>query len=361
MRSAILLGLSALAAAQLDFAVIDAAPAPKAPVVVPMGVGAVKSIISTYSSYQPKPTATKKPRGYPIQKRATASSSSTASPSCTSLPAGSGPVPSPDTASAFLNSPTLSSIAAAAPSAKGYTNVFSNLQASSSTNSYLGFTTLNSYDTAACGKMCDSTNGCISFNIFFERDPACVPTTDYPNPPSTNVIKCVLWGSPVTAGNTNNAGQYQQQFQVVIAGSNGYVASSTAPVPGYNPAHNLGNAAINAVNDCNSVNTYITSAFFTDGQPFDPARCAQACAATSAYNQGQGSNVTCQFFNTYILYKNGVAQGQFCAEFTQFLPDSYATNTGQVRGSDNYTIGYSYSYTNATNSGVPSNCKLPGQ
>lgn len=90
---------------------------------------------------------------------------------CQVQPTGAGPVPSPDTASAFLHDEALASSASAAPTPSGYINVFTNLQKSNSAYGYLGFTTLQSYDTQGCANKCTAMKGCQSFNIYFERDP----------------------------------------------------------------------------------------------------------------------------------------------------------------------------------------------
>ena len=68
---------------------------------------------------------------------------------------------------------------------------------------------------------------------------------------STTNIKCVFWGGEVTSDSLSNTGQYRDQFQVVIAGSNGYMNNTLVPVPGYNEPTYLGNAAINAPLDSN--------------------------------------------------------------------------------------------------------------
>jgi len=52
---------------------------------------------------------------------------------CPTLPAGCGPTTSPDTPSAFLANPAYSSAALSAPIPTGYTQVYSNLNASTST------------------------------------------------------------------------------------------------------------------------------------------------------------------------------------------------------------------------------------
>jgi hypothetical protein len=47
------------------------------------------------------------------------------------------------------------------------------------------------------------------------------------------VFQCVLWSGPVNAENAVNAGQWRNKFQVVIAGSNGYVNKSIDTPSGY--------------------------------------------------------------------------------------------------------------------------------
>ena len=96
---------------------------------------------------------------------------------------------------------------------------------------------------------------------------------------------------------------------------------------------------------------------FTGG-PFDPRLCAAACTATSNYDRAHGlptkaNPQTCQFYNTYLLLNNTVPVGQYCAMYNETWSGSYATNTGQYRGKNKYTISHSYSYSNATDAGVP--------
>ncbi|KAI7526860.1 glycoside hydrolase, partial [Hortaea werneckii] len=250
---------------------------------------------------------------------------------CASQPAGAGPVPSPDTASKFQNNPTFASAAVGASPPSGYSQTFSNLQASNNAYGYMGYTTLQSYNPQQCANKCNAITGCVAINIYFERDPAVEPAAGCPNPASTTNIKCVFWGGPVTKENALNTGQYRNQFQVVIAGSNGYVSNSVASPAGYGPATPLGNAAINAPYDKYGFDSYMGSAIFTSG-PFNAQLCADACSMKSAYNRAHpptdGSPVqTCQFFNTYILYMNGPSnpQGQYCAMYSESWPASYAT------------------------------------
>ena len=42
------------------------------------------------------------------------------------------------------------------------------------------------------------------------------------------VQKCVFWGGAISQANANNYGQMRDGFNVVIAGSNGYIASAFA-------------------------------------------------------------------------------------------------------------------------------------
>lgn len=127
----------------------------------------------------------------------------------------------------------------------------------------------------------------------------------------------MFWGGPVGKENTNNAGQWRNQFQVVIAGSNGYVSKSISPQDGYTGPTYLGDAAINAPLDCSGGDTFIVPKTFADG-PFDAGLCAAACTAQSDYNINHPPTdgtkpKTCQFFNTYMLLKNGVPEAQVCS------------------------------------------------
>lgn len=192
-------------------------------------------------------------------------------------------------------------------------------------------------------------------NVYFERDPSVDPdTTNCPNPSSVTMIKCVFWGGPVTTANANNVGQYRANFQVIIAGSNGYVNQTLATPPGYSGPTYLGAAAINAPYDSQGYNTYMGAKIFTSG-PFNASLCADFCTAQNKYNlahpAGNGSPVqTCQFFNTYILYNNTASHslGQYCAIYSEAWSSSYATNVGQYQGSNHLMIDYSYSFANTT-------------
>ena len=113
-------------------------------------------------------------------------------------------------------------MASAAPTPDGYEVVFINSNASLTASDYMGLYTLTSYDTLGCASLCDQASGCQAFNMYIERDPSLNASAENcPNPPSTTNYKCTLWGTPISVDEATNFGQYQDSFQVVIAGSNG--------------------------------------------------------------------------------------------------------------------------------------------
>ena len=72
----------------------------------------------------------------------------------------------------------------------------------------------------------------VSQSLMSERssDPTLNPAPGCTNPDPTTNIKCTLFSQPPTQANITNAGQWRQQFQVVIAGSNGYAKLGSVPV-----------------------------------------------------------------------------------------------------------------------------------
>lgn len=147
---------------------------------------------------------------------------------CYPQPTGISHKSNPDTASAFRADPYYSSQAQAAPTPIGFKSVFNNTQASPNADNYLGFTLLNTYDVQSCANQCNAITGCTSFNVYFERDPSVDPNdASCSNPSSVTNIKCVWWGSAISTANNVNTGQFRGQFEVAIAGSNGYVGLPT--------------------------------------------------------------------------------------------------------------------------------------
>lgn len=159
-----------------------------------------------------------------------------ASTICPPQPSGIAYKSTPDTPQAFAADPYYGQQALAASVPSGYTQTFSNLNASNSANKYMGYTLLNSYDVSGCAAKCNAITGCNSFGVYFERDPSVDPNSDCcANPPSTVNVKCVFWGDAITTANANNFGQWRNQFEVLIAGSNGYV-NTTYLNPNPNPS-----------------------------------------------------------------------------------------------------------------------------
>ena len=141
---------------------------------------------------------------------------------CTNRTRGAGPVPSPDTSSAFLSYQPFADAAKNATTPSNYTQAFSNLHASTTAKTYLGVAELSVYDAQNCTAQCDAQTGCTAVNMFFERTPTLNLGKGCTDAPSSTVIKCVFWGDAVTKQNTVNTGFTDNGFVVVIAGSNGY-------------------------------------------------------------------------------------------------------------------------------------------
>lgn len=88
---------------------------------------------------------------------------------------------------------------------------------------------------------------------------------------------------------------------------------------------------------------------FSQSQGYDPQTCADACNIQTGYNSRhpslEGTYQTCIFFDAYVLSKNSIPQGLYCSLYNETWDRSYATNYGQYRGNDHYTVSRSYSYS----------------
>ncbi|KAI4190007.1 MAG: hypothetical protein LQ346_005005 [Caloplaca aetnensis] len=260
---------------------------------------------------------------------------------CSPQPDGYGPKPAVDTAAAFLDFQTFHDTANNAATPQGYQRSFVDLKASVNANSYMGLYTFKTYDTIKCQQLCDAANLCTAFNIYFERDPTLAPAEACPKPSSFTNIKCTLWGSGVTTEAAVNKGQYRRDFQVVIAGSNGYTKDNPPSAqPGFDGPTEFGGAI-------NAPGSYIGQKYFPG--VYDAGKCAGACQATTAYDKrhprSDGTYDACQFFNAYLLSKNNVPEGTYCSMYTKSWGKQYSTNYGQYRGSDYYSVSSSYGYT----------------
>jgi len=154
-----------------------------------------------------------------------------------------------------------------------------------------------------------------------------------------------------------NKGQVRGGFTVAIAGSNGYVTTQLATPAGFRTGVPFGKFAINAPYDAQGYNTYMGAKMFTGVWNVD--QCSQYCDAQTKYNlatapsDGTPAKV-CKFFNTYLLTAkiDGkiVPQGQYCSLYTEAWPIKYATNGGQMRDKDQYTVDYSFGYSKIASS-----------
>ncbi|KAB8304902.1 hypothetical protein EYC80_004228 [Monilinia laxa] len=266
---------------------------------------------------------------------------STCPSTCAVLSAGNGPsVNNPDTAAAFEADKNLANAALKAVTPADYVLVdgFQNIDSAAQSATYLTYVSdsVTSYDPAICANACNAIQGCIAFNIFFERDPTLVPDTeDCPNPPSQTLIKCSLFGGLLDALLATNCGQWQADFQVVIAGSNAYNAVTPPSIPGYRGVQSFGSATIDAPAN---TTTYMGVEAFSQTQPYDPTVCAAACSSKS--------NPGCAFFVSYILYENDQNGVFTCTYFTVPYGSDRAIETGQYDNQGNhYTIGHSFGFT----------------
>ena len=195
--------------------------------------------------------------------------------------------------------------------------IWKDLEAAANAPGYLGYTTLTSYNPYACLEYCENqasqatANKCTAFNIYIERDPLLdpsrLPAPGYPagcpNPPPTGNVKCSIYSNPLTTASATNAGQYRDDFHVVITASNAYNKQfgSLVPSPVSDSSRNFAKptslqAAINApfevlYNTQKSIDTYIGTTWFVDGV-FSPDKCAIRCddltaAEKAAHNGGE--------------------------------------------------------------------------
>lgn len=248
---------------------------------------------------------------------------------------------SPDTASAWLANVVYNNTATAAVVPDGYSLSFGPNQGATSADVYLGYYTLSKFDPIACQQYCDQADSCYAFNLYMERDPTQDAGDNCLNPPSTTNIKCSLWGSHIDQTTATNAGQWRRDFQVVIGASMGYnKLAAPASTPGYTGPIEL-SGAINAPDS-----SYMGYKYYAG--PYNPAQCATACTAQTAYNQkhpkADGTYNTCSFFNSYVLSKNGAPTGTYCSMYTKTWSKQYATNYGQYRGQDYYSTSQSYGW-----------------
>lgn len=233
---------------------------------------------------------------------------------------------------------------------------FSDLNSQVIGNTYLGLETLRSYDVEKCSQYCDNKPLCTGFNIFIERDPSLNPSANCTQPASITNYKCTLWGSSVDKASATDSGQYRGQFQVVITGSDGFEKTNTttpAYCPGWQPPQQCPN---HGSQGHNHPSTCIGTSFFPG--PFNPLLCAAYAEAQNAINAkssiwrqwiqfftGNYNPLRCDFFNAYMLKKNGHALGTYCGLYAQQYGSGDATYTPGWQGSDYWSIESSWSFS----------------
>ena len=143
----------------------------------------------------------------------------------------------------------------------------------------------------------------------------------------------------------------------MISGSNGYNKNADPPCQtGFTGPVELG-GSINAPNDLvTNTNTYMGYKFFSFSQVQSynqgVTACTAACTAQTAYNSRHppktGNPNVCNQVVVYVLSDENQPQGIYCAMYSEEWAENYATNYGQYRGSDFWSVSQAYAYTNAT-------------
>ena len=256
---------------------------------------------------------------------------------------------------AFKADANIAKAAINAPTPAGYYQNFKNKPAANSAMNYLGYSVITSgkYDVQYCANKCDAKAGCLSFNIYFERDPVVGPNADLcPKPDGALRVKCSYWGTGLDEKTLTNPGQWRAKFWVGIAGSNAYTSyKMDGPVAGWTGPQKLGNAAINApLYDCENKWSYLGYKLLQAGS-VDPNLCAAACDAQTAYNAAHPTATDpypCNAFGSYILTKTNSTgsfqAGQMCTLYTANWDAKFASNTG----ASDPSIGATYSYSHST-------------
>lgn len=295
--------------------------------------------------------------------RATLSTTS-AGPTCVSQTMMYTYTPSPNNATGFIADTNMANFAASALAPLNYTRAFAGAVGSLYSTNYLGYYQLATYDVTACSALCTSTSGCVSYNIYHERDPSLNPGPGCLDPTAGVSVRCALWGSATSYGQSQaqNLGEWRQNFMVIVTGSNGYnlntppstYANYTVPQP------YLGAVAPSSPN-------YIASTFYSgpagaapgSASLWDPSQCTAACNAQTVANQANYNATSmvstyqaCNFVNAFKLVYNGTLQGTYCRLFNDTAPTLIPSNTNQYTSTSQsgvtYDINNSYGYAPST-------------
>lgn len=213
-------------------------------------------------------------------------------------------------------------MATKAPTPSGYESTFVDLTGAVQGNTYLGYKTLASYDTASCAAYCDATDLCTGFNIFIERDPGWNPDQcSCADPPATYNYKCSIFAGGVYSSAATNVGQDQDDFEVVITASNGYMqSSSTSSGSGSGSGELCLPAGCSQPHSCYGKTHYhpetsLKEAFFPG--PFDVDLCISLAVVQSQINVAASVNTTAAFLNAALVLRDGEGWGTWCGLFTE--------------------------------------------
>ena len=222
----------------------------------------------------------------------------------------------------------------------GYSTSFTSQLAGLFAPNYLGYQQLSSYDTAACAAYCNARSDCKAFNIYIQRTPTFIPDDSCPNPSAAAQITCALYGSPLSASQATNIGQYRKDFMVVIQGSNGY---NLNPAPA-SVSNFQGPNALDAVAYSSSI--YIGQKYFST---YDVTQCSSLCntytanSKASAQSNKASTYTPCNYFNVFNLTLNGQSQLMGCYLFTT----SDAANYDIYKTAKDSSSGTVYNLTNS--------------
>ncbi|THZ55109.1 hypothetical protein D6C86_05638 [Aureobasidium pullulans] len=259
---------------------------------------------------------------------------------CVPQPSGIAYSSVPDSAAGFVADTYYNSQAVLASVPTGWVQSFAGINASNSADKYMGFSLLTSYDPKACMDKCTAVSGCNSVNIYFERDPSTSVDASCSNPPSVVNVKCVLWGGVVATANANNFGQLRGDFQVLIAGSAGYMKSAFAAALAAQPSatSSLPSTATDGAD--NVYNIYASSdstqGSYTNAQALTSYKdCMDFCDNDSKCNAW-----------TYVGGTNGLGPGSCWLKSKLGSPSPAGANV--VSGSKNGKVTTTYSTTDPT-------------
>lgn len=170
-------------------------------------------------------------------------------PLCAPLGDSTAPEPSSNALSAFTDDEKYDELALTAPIPAGYTATMKNANCAFSSNRYMLYVQLDSYNPEACAELCNNHEGCdscklylpasqfptakliVSFrvvNIYIQRSPSQIPGPACPNPAPIAVAQCALYSLPEEASSCTNFGQHigpadanGEAFKTAMRSSNG--------------------------------------------------------------------------------------------------------------------------------------------